>query len=129
MSERNAMTLLATHTALWLVFGLTVATIFAIVLAAVTLVYVAVSEGDAVADVQRFIELTEEARRLVPPSRLPLLDPSSAALTAEAINRFLDKKEEARRALWASRQPRAAAATAEPRRPSEEEAQATEHAA
>ena len=64
--------------------------------------------GDgAVRDVQRFLELTEEARSLVPPG-LPLLDPERAEATTAAIGRFQAKKEEARRALWASRPERRA---------------------
>jgi hypothetical protein len=59
-------------------------------------------EGN-VRDVQRFIDLTNEARSLVPPG-LPLLDPERAAATANAIGRFQAKKDDARRALW---QPRA----------------------
>jgi hypothetical protein len=55
-----------------------------------------------VRDVQRFIELTEEARSLLPEG-LPLLDPEKAAATTAAIGRFSAKKEEARRALWQPR--------------------------
>jgi hypothetical protein len=55
-------------------------------------------EGN-VRDVQRFIELTDEARSLVP-SGLPLLDWERAAATTAAIGRFQAKKDEARRALW-----------------------------
>jgi hypothetical protein len=55
-------------------------------------------EGN-IRDVQRFIELTNEARSLVPPG-LPLLDRERAAATADAIGRFQAKKDEARRALW-----------------------------
>src|SRR4029450_3157752 len=51
-------------------------------------------EGN-VRDVQRFIELTNEARSLVPPG-LPLLDPERAAATSEAIGRFQAKRDEAR---------------------------------
>jgi hypothetical protein len=55
-----------------------------------------------VRDVQRFIELTDEARSLVPPG-LPLLHPERAAATADAIGRFQAKKHEARQALWQPR--------------------------
>lgn len=55
-----------------------------------------------VRDVQRFIELTDEARSLVP-AGLPLLDPERAAATADAIGRFQAKKQEARHALWQPR--------------------------
>jgi hypothetical protein len=62
-------------------------------------------DEDDARDVQRFIELTEEARSLVPPG-LPLL--SSDPATTAAIARFQAKKDEARRALWASRPERRA---------------------
>jgi hypothetical protein len=58
-------------------------------------------EGN-VRDVERFIELTNEARSLVPPG-LPLLNPEQAAATTDAIGRFQAKKDEARRALWQPR--------------------------
>ena len=69
-------------------------------------VFFAVFDGgeDDVADVQRFVALTEEARGLVPPG-LPLFDADKAAATTEAIERFRAKKDEARLALWASRPP------------------------
>ena len=63
---------------------------------------------DDVADVQRFVALTDEARGLVPPG-LPLFDADKAAATTEAIERFRAKKDEARLALWASRAGRRAA--------------------
>jgi hypothetical protein len=55
-----------------------------------------------VRDVQRFVELTEEARSLVP-AGLPLFDREKAAATTASIGRFLAKKDEARRALWQPR--------------------------
>lgn len=58
---------------------------------------------DNVRDVQRFIELTNEARSLLP-AGLPLFDQEKAAAATVAIGRFSAKKEEARRAIW---QPRA----------------------
>jgi hypothetical protein len=64
-------------------------------------------EGN-VRDVQRFIELTNQARSFVPPG-LPLLDRERAAATADAIGRFQAKKDEARRALWNPRTRPAAA--------------------
>jgi hypothetical protein len=67
-------------------------------------------EGN-VRDVQRFIELTNEARSLVPPG-LPLLDPERGAATSEAIGRFQAKKHEARQALWQARSRRDESATA-----------------
>jgi hypothetical protein len=68
--------------------------------------------ADDIADVQRFVKLAEEARRLLP-SDLPLFDGDKAAATTAAIVRFQAKKEEARRALWASRDQRRAVAIAE----------------
>jgi hypothetical protein len=120
------MTLLATLTALWLALGL-VALVFAIALPLLA-VYLAVADGGAadIKDVQRFIELTEEARRLVPPG-LPLFDSRKAAATTAAIVRFQAKKEEARRALWASRDRRRAAAMAEHTTP-QPNARAVRHA-
>jgi hypothetical protein len=53
--------------------------------------------------VQRFIELTDEARAMLPRG-LPLFDPEGAAETSAAIVRFQAKKDEARKALWQSRQ-------------------------
>ena len=106
------MTLLAAQTALWVAIGL-VAWVFAIALPLLA-VYFAVSDvgADDIADVQRFVELTDEARRLLPPG-LPLFDRDKAATTAAAIVHFQAKKEEARRALWASRARRRAVAIAE----------------
>lgn len=59
-------------------------------------------DADDIADVQRSIELTEEARGLVP-SGLPLFDGQRAEATTAAVVRFETKKEQARQALWASR--------------------------
>jgi hypothetical protein len=53
-----------------------------------------------VSDVQRFITLTEEARRQVAPG-FSLFDGDMAAATTAAIVRFQRKKAEARRALVA----------------------------
>jgi len=51
-------------------------------------------------DVQRFVELTDEARQeLAALHGLPLLDPDSAAATTAAIARFTTRKEQAREAL------------------------------
>ena len=77
---------------------------FAIVAFALFKVFFAVFDGDAdtIADVEHFIELTEEARHLVP-GGLPLFDGEKAAATTAALVRFQAKKDEARRALWASR--------------------------
>ena len=92
------MTLLAAQTTLWLAPRLA-ALVLAIALPLLAVSF-AVSNGEAddVADVQRFVELTEEARGLVPKG-LPLLDTDKEAATAAAIVRFQAKKEEARRSL------------------------------
>lgn len=105
------MTLLAGQTGLWLGLGLAAGLFLVLPGLAVLAVTVALFEGDAddIADVQRFIELTEEARRLVPPG-LPLFDAEKEATTAAAIVRFQAKKDEARQALWASRVGRTAVA-------------------
>jgi hypothetical protein len=111
------MTLLPAQTALWLALGLATGLLFAISVLALFAVYFAVFAGDDdSADVQRFIELTEEARRLVPPG-LPLFDSEKAAVTTAAIVRFQGKKDEARRALWATRDRHRAIAIAEPETP------------
>jgi hypothetical protein len=108
MSTAAVMTVLAAQTALWLVLGLS-SLLFVIALALSFVVYLAAFDGgeDDVADVQRFIELREEARRLVPPG-LPLFDAERAAATADALVLFQAKKAEARRALWPSRHERRA---------------------
>lgn len=98
------MTVLAGETAVWVAFGLAVVAPFAIALfVGVAGLFVAF-EGSAgnIGEVQRFIELTDEARGLVP-AGLPLLDRDNAAATTAAIVDFQAKKDEARRALWASR--------------------------
>jgi hypothetical protein len=98
------MTVLAGETALWLAFGLAVVAPFAIALSAGVAAFFVAFEGNAgnIGEVQRFIELTDEARRLVPPG-LPLLDGDKEATTTAGIVAFQAKKDEARRALWASR--------------------------
>ena len=110
------MTLLAGQMALWL--GLAAGFLFVLTLLPLVAVTLAVFDGDAgdVADVQRFIALTEEARSLVPPG-LPLFDAEKAAATTAALVRFQDKKDEARRALWASRDGRPRSRAGEPRLP------------
>jgi hypothetical protein len=97
--------LVATETTVVIVFT----AITALTLALTTLfagwIFFAVFAGDeeTIRDVQRFNELTDEARRLLP-SGLPLLDPERATETSAAIVRFQAKKDEARKALWQSRQ-------------------------
>ena len=97
------MTLLAAQTALWVALGLAVFA-FAIVPEALLALYFALDDGgtDDVGDVQRFIELTEEARQSVPPG-LPLLDHDKAEATTDAIVGFQAKKGEARTALSGKR--------------------------
>jgi hypothetical protein len=99
------MMLLSTEAAVLLAVGLTTALLLAVAVLALAVVYLGLFDGgdDDVADVQRFIELTEQARSLVPPD-LPLLDSAKASV---AIVPFQIKKDEARRALWASRRQRA----------------------
>lgn len=93
------MTLVAAETALWIGLGLTGLLVGIAVVALFAVAFVVFdSDADDIADVQRFIELTEEARRSVPRD-LPLFDGEQAA----AIVRFQAKKDEAGRALWASR--------------------------
>jgi hypothetical protein len=106
------MRLLAGETALLLGLGLGTAFLIAIVVAGLGAVFSALFDGgeDDAADVQRFIDLTDEARSLVPPG-LPLLDHDRAAATAAAIVRFQAKKDEARRPLWASRAARRVSAS------------------
>ncbi len=104
------MTLLAGQTALWLAFGLAVVVPFAIAMAALIAAFFVVFDGSAdnIGEVDRFVKLTDEARRLVP-SGLPLLDGDKAAATTAAIVGFQAKKDEARHALWASRNGHASA--------------------
>lgn len=98
------MTFLADETAVWLAFGLAVVVPLAIAVSVGVAALFVVFEGSAgrIGEVQRFVELTDDARRLVPPG-LPLLDGDNAAATTAAIVDFQAKKDEARRALWASR--------------------------
>lgn len=98
------MTVLADETAVWLAFGLAVVVPLAIAVSVGVAALFVVFEGSAgsIGEVQRFVELTDDARRLVPPG-LPLLDGDNAAATTAAIVDFQAKKDEARRALWASR--------------------------
>ena len=96
--------LLADQTTLWLALGVMAVVLLAIVVFALFKVFFAVVGGDAdtIADVEHFIELTEEARQMVPRG-LPLFHSESGAATTAALVRFQAKKDEARRALWASR--------------------------
>jgi hypothetical protein len=85
---------------LWVALGLVA--FFAIALPLVAL-YLAIADwsADEIGGVERFVELTEEARGSLPPG-LPLLDSDKEAATTDAIVRFQAKKEEARRALRAA---------------------------
>jgi hypothetical protein len=89
------------------VFSVVAVVAVALTMLLVVVVFFAVCDGDedAVRDVQRFVELTEEARSLLP-GGYTLSDPNGE--TSAAIGQFLAKKEEARQALWESRQSRAA---------------------
>jgi hypothetical protein len=109
------MTLLAGQTALWLALGLAIVVPFAISMAAFIAAFFVVFDGSAdnIGEVDRFVRLTDEARRLVPPG-LPLLDGDKAAATTAAIVGFQAKKDEARDALWASRNGHASAARGVP---------------
>jgi hypothetical protein len=95
------------------IFAAAVTVAFAAVVATVVVVVYASGDGDGVADVQRYIALTNAAHRLIPPGPA-LSDPEGE--TSAAIGRFLAAKEEARQALWASRRSRAPghAAVSEP---------------
>jgi hypothetical protein len=108
MEEHEMTIVLAAQLAVWLTLGIATGLLAAISALAVVAGYLAVIEGGAgVAEVQRFKDLTEEARRLASPS-----DGETAAYTTAAIGAFQAKKDEARRALWASRDAQRAAAAA-----------------
>jgi hypothetical protein len=87
------------------VIALSAASMLAIAITAliVGVAFFAVFDGgeEAACDVQRFVELTEEARSLLAGGPV-LSDPDGE--TSAAIGRFRAKKEEARLALWKSRQ-------------------------
>jgi hypothetical protein len=92
----------ATETTVVLVFS--AATTLAILIPAFVVglvVFAYVGAGDAARDAQRYIELTQEARVLLPKGRPALSDPGGA--TSAALDEYLAKKAEARRALWESR--------------------------
>jgi FAD/FMN-containing dehydrogenase len=107
------ISLLAVQTPVWVGLALATVALWAVAIWALAVLYFAAFDGgdDDIADVQRFIDLTEEARALIPPG-LPLFDVEKAAVTTTAIDRFLAKKEEARAALWESRDRRRAEAAA-----------------
>ncbi len=97
--------LVATETTVVIVFSAVTALTPVLTTLFVAWIFFAVFEGgeDSVSDVQRFIELTDEARALLP-SGLSLFDPDGASESSAAIARFQAKKDEARKALWQSRQ-------------------------
>ncbi|HEY7693708.1 MAG TPA: hypothetical protein VH816_15335 [Gaiellaceae bacterium] len=82
-----------------IVYAAAAAIAYAALAAIVCAAIFAIGEGDPVADVQRYRELTEAAHRLIPPGPA-LSDPEGE--TSAAIGRFLAEKEQARHELWAS---------------------------
>jgi hypothetical protein len=115
------MTLLGDEATLWLGLGLATVLLVAITVIPLIAIFYAVFDGgaDDAADVQRFVELTEDARRLVPPG-LPLFDRERAAAVTAGLFQFQAKKDEARRALWASRDRHRTTAIAEPHDPGDQ---------
>jgi hypothetical protein len=97
------VTLLAGQTAVWL--GLAAGLLFALAVWALLAVFFVVFDGHAhnVADVQRFVALTEEARSWVP-AGLPLFDGEKAAATTAALVRFQAKKDDVRRRSGVAKQ-------------------------
>jgi hypothetical protein len=95
----------ATETTVVIVFSVVTALTVALTTLFVGWIFFAVFAGgeENVRDVQRFVELTDEARALLP-SGPAFFDPEGAAETTAAIGRFQAKKDEARKALWQSRQ-------------------------
>jgi hypothetical protein len=93
--------LLVAQASVVIVFSAITGLVFALATAGAIWVFIKLFDDydGNVRDVQRFIELTDEARSLVP-SGLPLLDQERAAATTDAIGHFQAKKDEARRALW-----------------------------
>jgi len=109
------MTELASDTTVVIVFSavMTAAIALTTLLACVVFFWTFDRSEDQVGDVQRFLDLTAEARSLL--GNGPVLsDPHGE--TSAAIERFKAKKEEARRALWQSRASRADERPAESRR-------------
>jgi hypothetical protein len=111
------VSLIAGDTSVVIILGALAAITFAALVAIAGAVVFAIGDGDPVADAQQYIELTEDARRLIPPG--PAFSDPEGATTA-AIGRFLATKEEARQALWASRRNRTgdrAAVEVQPQQP------------
>ena len=84
-------------------FGAAGAILVALATFIVALIVDAIGDGDAVGDVQRFIELSAVGRYSLLPHAPLLSDPDGE--TSAAISQLLAKKEEARRALWGSCEP------------------------
>jgi hypothetical protein len=88
----------------WL--GLAAAILFLFVLPTIAVIalFVAVfgDEAENVADVRRYMELRDEARRLMSPG-LPLLDDDEMAAATAEIGLFQAKRDEARKAIWRPR--------------------------
>jgi hypothetical protein len=90
---------MASGTSAVIVYAAAAAIAYAALAAIVCLAIFAIGDGDPVADVQHYLELTQSAHRVIPPGPA-LSDPEGEA--SAAIGRFLAEKEEARHALWAS---------------------------
>jgi hypothetical protein len=95
--------LVASDLTVALVSGAAGAILVALATFIVGLIVDAIGEGDAVSDVQRFIELSAAGRYSRLPHRPLLSDPDGEA--SLAINELLAKKEQARQALWGSCDP------------------------
>jgi hypothetical protein len=105
------MIVLATSSETWILVGLAIGCVLLLIVPAVAFAWLVIERciGDpagydrAVADVQRFIDLTERSRaQLQAAPRLPLLDPDGGAAASAAIGRALTLKDAARQALWSS---------------------------
>jgi hypothetical protein len=90
---------LVASTSAVIVYAIAAAIAYTALAAIVCAAIFAIGDGDPVADVQHYRELTESAHRLIPPGPA-FSDPEGE--TSAAIGRFLAEKEEARQALWAS---------------------------
>jgi hypothetical protein len=93
------MGLIASETSVVLIAGVAATIACAVVAVIAVAVVFAIGEGDPVAHVEHYGELTRAAHRLIPSGPV-LSDPEGA--TSDAIGAFLAKKE-ALQALWPSR--------------------------
>jgi hypothetical protein len=88
----------------WL--GLAAAILFLFVLPTIAVIALFVAafgdEAENVADVKRYMQLRDEARRLMSPG-LPLLDDDKMAAATAEIGLFQAKRDEARKAIWRPR--------------------------